>query len=79
MTPIFKFRVCASLLALLGTAGHAADIRDTACKTTAECQLEANRLRGAVTKDASSQRAQAQDQFYWLGRINMASTAMLLE
>ena len=71
--------LCAVLLALGSASSQAADIRDTACKTTAECQAEANRLRGAVTKDATSQRAQAQDQFYWLGRINMASTAMLLE
>lgn len=57
----------------------AADIRDTACKTTDECQAEANKLRGAVIKDATSARGKAQDQFYWMGRINMASTAMLLE
>jgi len=70
-----------ALLAMALAAGvsQAADIRDTACKTTAECQAEADRLRGTVTKDATSARAKAQDQFYWLGRINMASTAMLLE
>ena len=66
-------------MALASGFSHAADIRDTACKTTAECQAEADRLRGTVTKDATSARAKAQDQFYWLGRINMASTAMLLE
>ena len=58
---------------------HTADIRDTACKTTAECQAEANKLSGRETKDATSVRAKAQDQFYWLGRINMASAVMLLE
>ena len=66
-------------IALASSVSQAADIRDTACKTTAECQAEADRLRGTVTKDATSARAKAQDQFYWLGRINMASTAMLLE
>ena len=66
-------------LALAPGLSQGADIRDTACKTTAECQAEADRLRGSVTKDATSARAKAQDQFYWIGRINMASTAMLLE
>lgn len=76
----FPVKTLGAVLIAFGSAGlEAADIRDTACKTTADCQAEANRLRGAVTKDATSQRAQAQDQFYWLGRINMASTAMLLE
>jgi argininosuccinate lyase len=68
-----------SALVLASIHGRAADIRDTACKTTAQCQAEADRLRGTVTKDATSARAKVQDQFYWLGRINMASTAMLLE
>lgn len=70
-----------TLLALTLTplCAVAADIRDTACRTTAECQAEANRLRGSVSQDATSARAKAQDQFYWLGRINMASTVMLLE
>ena len=66
---------------LLGTAGvaSAADTRDTACRTTAECQVEADRLRGVTTKDATSARAKQQDQFYWIGRINMASTVMVIE
>ena len=33
----------------------------------------------ADVQDATSALAKAQDQFYWLGRINMASTVMLLE
>ena len=41
-------------------------------------QAESNRIRGVVTRDATS-IANAQDQFYWLGRINMASTVMLVE
>jgi argininosuccinate lyase len=66
-------------LALCATALHAADTRDTACRTTAECQAEADKLRGTVTRDATSALSKAQDQFYWLGRINMASTVMLVE
>ncbi|MBK6651253.1 MAG: argininosuccinate lyase [Betaproteobacteria bacterium] len=79
MTRLPNMQLCA-LLVSLGMAGaQAADIRDTACKTTAQCQAEANALSGRVTKDATSARALAQDQFYWLGRINMASTTMLME
>ena len=67
--------------ALFGSAGAAiaADTRDTACRTTAECQAEADRLRGVATKDATSARSKQQDQFYWIGRINMASTVMGVE
>jgi argininosuccinate lyase len=65
------------LLWSLGT--HAADTRDTPCRTTAECQAEADRLRGISTKDATSARAKAHDEFYWLGRINMATTVMTVE
>ncbi len=36
-------------------------------------------MRGTISKDATSAQAKAQDQFYWIGRINMASTVMLLE
>jgi argininosuccinate lyase len=60
-------------------SAFAADIRDTACRTTAECQAEADKLRGLSAKDATSARAKAQDQFYWLGRINMATTVMTVE
>ena len=37
-------------LALCATALHAADTRDTACRTTAECQAEAlrNNLHGSL-------------------------------
>jgi argininosuccinate lyase len=71
--------VALSCLALCNVSAHAADVRDTPCRTTAECQAEADKLRGTVTKDATSATAKAQDQFYWLGRINMASTVMLVE
>ncbi len=66
-------------IAMLPLHGLAAESKSTLCKTTAECQAEADRQRGTITKDATSARAKAQDQFYWLGRINMASTVMLLE
>ncbi len=63
----------------LSVVAHAADIKDTACRTTAECQAEADKLRGGSAKDATSARAKAHDQFYWLGRINMATTVMTVE
>ncbi|MEQ1774616.1 MAG: argininosuccinate lyase [Burkholderiales bacterium] len=69
----------AACLCLSFITAQAADVRDTACKTTQECQEESNRIRGVITQDATSALAKAQDQFYWLGRINMASTVMLLE
>ena len=55
------------------------DIRETACKTTQECQAEADKIRGVIVRDATSGLAKAQDQFYWMNRINMASTIMLIE
>ncbi len=32
----------------------AADVRETWCKTTEECQQEANHSRGVITQDAAS-------------------------
>lgn len=57
----------------------AVDTGDTACKTTQECKAEADKIMGAITQDATSGLAKAQDQFYWMNRINMASTVMLVE
>jgi argininosuccinate lyase len=61
------------------SGAYTADTRDTPCRTTAQCQAEADRLRGTVVKDATSARDKAQDVFYLLGRINMASTVMTIE
>ena len=63
---------------LLGTA-QAADIKDVACRTTAECLAEAARVRGEVSKTDTSRTAELQDVFYWTNRVNMASTVMLHE
>ena len=72
---------CLRMLCLmaLDIPAFAADIRDTACRTTAECQAEADMLRGVSAKDATSARAKARDQFYWLGRINMGTAVMTVE
>ncbi len=74
-----KKLIVAVCLWLQCAAVLAADIRDTACKTTAECQAEADRLRGITFKEATSAASKAHDQFYWLGRINMATTIMTVE
>ena len=58
---------------------YAADVRDTSCMTTAECQAQADKIRGTVTRGATSGQAEAQDRFYWFGRLNMASTVMTVE
>lgn len=79
MMPASRLKLLPLGLLLAGSLTHAADVRDTPCRTTAECQVESNRLRGTVTRDATSAEAKAQDQFYWIGRINMASTVMLAE
>lgn len=74
-----KIRHTLLVAALSSLTAEAADIRDTACRTTAECQAQADRLRGVTARDATSARAKAHDQFYWLGRINMATTVMVIE
>jgi argininosuccinate lyase len=66
-------------LMLLCTLANASDIRDTSCRTTQECQAEADKIRGNITTDATSALAKRQTQFYWMNRINMASTVMLVE
>ena len=73
---------CLRMLCLmaLGISAVAADIRGTACRTTTECQAEADKLRGVVSaKDATSALAKWHDQFHWLGRINMGTTVMTAE
>jgi argininosuccinate lyase len=81
MEPEMKRFICAFIAAaiLSPATASAADVRDTACKTTKECQEESNRIRGVIVRDETSATAKVQDQFYWMGRINMASTVMLLE
>ena len=73
--------MCLQALCIFSLAAvvQAADIRDTLCRTTEECQAEANKLRGVSANDATSARAKTHDQFYWIGRINMATTVMTVE
>ncbi len=67
-----------------GMPALAADTGQLGCATTAECNEQAVRL-GAVgvisnaAANTTSAADQAQDQFYWVGKINRASAVMLVE
>ena len=78
-TPSIALLALAIGSSLCATSAQAADTRDTACRTTQECLAEVAKIQGSVTRDATSAQAKAQDQFYWLGRVNMASTVMTVE
>ncbi|GAB2909819.1 argininosuccinate lyase [Paralcaligenes sp. KSB-10] len=76
--------VISSLLACPVLAS-AADTGQMPCRTTVECNQQAAKA-GATTassllKDSNttSKTDQAQDQFFWLNKINKASTVMLTE
>ena len=70
---------CAALASMVQAPVRAADTGDTACRTTAECQAQVERIKGGATSDATSAQSKAQDFFYWVGRINMASTVVNVE
>jgi argininosuccinate lyase len=60
----------------------AADTGQLPCATTAECNREAARIGAApaaLGASATSKTDQAEDQFYWLNKINRASAVMLVE
>ena len=71
--------ISTAIFAILAQNAWAADTGDTACRTTQECKAESDKIMGTITRDATSGLAKAQDQFYWMNRINMASTVMLVE
>lgn len=82
----------AGLLIMQGLIGHgsiaprafAADTGQLPCKSTQECNASAARI-GATAPDASgaqlatSASDATEDQFYWVNKINKASTVMLVE
>jgi len=75
-----QFRLSAIVFSLLcWSNSQAADIRDTACRTTEECRAEEAKIRGQLSRTDTSRVAELQDYSYWIGRINMASTVMLAE
>lgn len=81
-----KARLTALAFALLATAtaARAADTGALACKTTAECAEQAARIGAFVPAPAAkgnttSPRDLAEDQFFWMNKINKASIVMLVE
>ena len=73
----------ASLL-MASSASMAADTGALACKTTEECNAQAARIGAFVPAPAArgnttSPRDQAENQFYWMNKINKASAVMLVE
>jgi argininosuccinate lyase len=72
--------LAASWTALAG----AADTGQLACKTPEECAALAAKIGAivpvpAATNSATSKLDQAEDQFYWMNKINKASAIMLVE
>jgi len=77
----------ASLATLLtlgcAAAVHAADTGQLPCATTAECDQQATkvgaRIEAKAGDNATSKMDAAEDQFYWIGKINRASAVTLIE
>lgn len=72
------------VLAVAAPRALAADTGQLACRSTAECAAQAARIGAALappaaTLTATSKAEQAEDQFYWLNKINKASVVMLVE
>lgn len=76
--------VLLAALACLPAPLPAADTGQLACRTTEDCAAQAARIGAAApmpqaTANTTSRRDQAEDAFYWIGRINKASCVMLVE
>jgi argininosuccinate lyase len=68
---------------LVAQGAFAADTGQLPCKTTQECNEAAARIGANVpgedTQASTSPADAAEDQFYWVNKINKASTVMLVE
>ena len=79
-----KLALIISALSFPTAAALAADTGQLPCRTTAECNQQAAKA-GASTGSSSvgandtSATDQAEDQFYWVNKINKASVIMLTE
>jgi argininosuccinate lyase len=75
--------VLALSLAGLVQAAVAADTGQLPCTTTAECNAQAAKVGvmapSSATDKATSKHDQAEDPFYWIGKINRASAVTLIE
>jgi len=81
-----KERICFLAIALMAcwNPARAADTGQLPCGTTAECNRQAEKVGAAVeasnaADNATSKIDRAEDQFYWLNKINKASVVMLTE
>ena len=68
---------------LVSNYAWAANTGEVPCKTTAECNAQAEKI-GAVSASAAGPKTAAgagagEDQFFWLNKINKASAVMLIE
>ena len=74
---------CLLIASSVVTSGAlAADTGQLPCKTTQECNESAARIGATAPGEAlasTSRLDAAEDQFYWLNKINKASTVMLME
>ncbi|MBR0793851.1 argininosuccinate lyase [Bradyrhizobium jicamae] len=67
---------------LIASSALAADTGQLPCKTTQECNESAAKIGANAPSSAqpsTSKSDAAEDQFYWLNKINKASTVMLME
>lgn len=67
---------------LIAHGALAADTGQLPCKTTQECNENASKVGANVPADAQAHTSlsdAAEDQFYWVNKINKASTVMLVE
>lgn len=69
-------------MSLSAVAARAADTGQLPCKTTAECNENAAKIGANVPSAAQAHTSATdarEDQFYWINKINKASTVMLVE
>lgn len=69
---------------VMSLCANAADTGQLPCGTTAECAAQAARVGASVPAPAANANTtspvdRAEDQFYWIGKINKASAVMLVE
>lgn len=67
----------------LSTSAWAANTGELPCKTTAECNAQAEKIGATVSPSSNQKSASApnanEDQFFWINKMNKASAVMLTE
>src|SRR5690606_1188668 len=69
----------ALVLAANSLSLHAADTAEVACRSTAECAAQTEKIGATVDRSARDGKHLRDDQFAWINRINKASIVMLSE